>query len=150
MGLYSESRTGLRRYQTDHSSSLIDQLYDQQNNQLCRFISTLSITVLSGHCCRISVPGHRASHIPPPLSPEPICQARARRSNVRREVRAKKPSLTQPRLGTNGLKVTPEPPPMAGQADCLQGQDRSAVTHASSSHARRCFIRLSRDKIRYC
>ncbi|KAG8279485.1 hypothetical protein J6590_104371 [Homalodisca vitripennis] len=38
------------------------------------------------------------------------------------------------------LKVTFEPPPMAGQTDCLQGQDRSAVTHPSSSHAwsRRC------------
>ncbi|KAG8279981.1 hypothetical protein J6590_092521 [Homalodisca vitripennis] len=31
------------------------------------------------------------------------------------EVRAKKPSLTL-NLGTNGLKVTSEPPPMAGQA----------------------------------
>ncbi|KAG8274027.1 hypothetical protein J6590_008154 [Homalodisca vitripennis] len=29
-------------------------------------------------------------------------------------------------LGINGLKVTSEPPPMAGQAGCLQGQDRSA------------------------
>ncbi|KAG8336890.1 Vesicle-mediated ER to Golgi transport protein [Homalodisca vitripennis] len=28
---------------------------------------------------------------------------------------------------------------------CLQGQDRSAVTHSSSSHARRCLILLSRD-----
>ncbi|KAG8291705.1 hypothetical protein J6590_054437 [Homalodisca vitripennis] len=52
-----------------------------------------------------------------------------------REVRAKKPSLTL-NLGTNGLKVTTEPPPMAGQ-------DRSAVTHPSSSHARLCLIRLS-------
>ncbi|KAG8240985.1 hypothetical protein J6590_097235, partial [Homalodisca vitripennis] len=34
--------------------------------------------------------------------------------------------------------VISEPPPMAGQAGCLQGQDRSAVTHPSSSHARRC------------
>ncbi|KAG8276225.1 hypothetical protein J6590_069912 [Homalodisca vitripennis] len=32
---------------------------------------------------------------------------------------------------------------MAGQAGCLQGQYRSAVTHPSSSHARRCLIRLS-------
>ncbi|KAG8284697.1 hypothetical protein J6590_097376, partial [Homalodisca vitripennis] len=60
------------------------------------------------------------------------------------EVRAKKYSLTC-NLGTNGLKVTSEPPPMAGQAGCLQGQDRSAVTHPSSSHARRCLIRLSCD-----
>ncbi|KAG8283997.1 hypothetical protein J6590_003689, partial [Homalodisca vitripennis] len=60
------------------------------------------------------------------------------------EVRAKKPSLTL-NLGTNGLKVTSEPPPMAGQLGCLQGQDRSAVTDPSSSHARRCLIRLSRD-----
>ncbi|KAG8316486.1 hypothetical protein J6590_049610 [Homalodisca vitripennis] len=29
---------------------------------------------------------------------------------------------------------------MAGQAGCLQGQDRSAVNHPSSSHARRCLI----------
>ncbi|KAG8296094.1 hypothetical protein J6590_065081 [Homalodisca vitripennis] len=34
---------------------------------------------------------------------------------------------------------------MAGQAGCLQGQDRSAATHPSSSHARRCLIRLSCD-----
>ncbi|KAG8269697.1 hypothetical protein J6590_101911 [Homalodisca vitripennis] len=54
------------------------------------------------------------------------------------EVRADKPSLRL-NLGTNGLKVTSEPPQMAGQAGCLQGQDRSAVTHPSSSHARRCF-----------
>ncbi|KAG8269172.1 hypothetical protein J6590_004467 [Homalodisca vitripennis] len=52
------------------------------------------------------------------------------------EVRAKKPSLTH-NLGTNGLKVTSEPPPMAGQAGRLQGQDRLAVTCPSSSHARR-------------
>ncbi|KAG8290921.1 hypothetical protein J6590_073144 [Homalodisca vitripennis] len=54
------------------------------------------------------------------------------------EVRAKKPSLTL-NLGTNGLKVTSEPPPMAGQAGRLQGQDRSAVTCPSSSHARRWY-----------
>ncbi|KAG8262804.1 hypothetical protein J6590_046223 [Homalodisca vitripennis] len=29
---------------------------------------------------------------------------------------------------------------MVGQAGCLQGQDHSAVTHPSSSHARRCLI----------
>ncbi|KAG8251512.1 hypothetical protein J6590_078411 [Homalodisca vitripennis] len=52
--------------------------------------------------------------------------------------RAKKASLTQPR--TNGLKVTSEPTPMAGQAVCLQGHYRSAVTHPSSSHARRSVI----------
>ncbi|KAG8334667.1 hypothetical protein J6590_085276 [Homalodisca vitripennis] len=33
-------------------------------------------------------------------------------------------------LGTNDLKVTAELLPMAGQAGCYQGQDRSAVTHA--------------------
>ncbi|KAG8255180.1 hypothetical protein J6590_098999 [Homalodisca vitripennis] len=59
--------------------------------------------------------------------------------------RAKKPSLTL-NLGTNGLKVTSEPPPTAGQASCLQEQDRLAVTHSSSSHARRCLIWLSCDK----
>ncbi|KAG8336991.1 hypothetical protein J6590_034079 [Homalodisca vitripennis] len=42
------------------------------------------------------------------------------------EVRAKKPSLI---LNLeNGSKVTSEPPPTAGQAGCLQGQDRSAGT----------------------
>ncbi|KAG8292381.1 hypothetical protein J6590_041488, partial [Homalodisca vitripennis] len=39
------------------------------------------------------------------------------------EVTAKKPFVTL-NLGTNGLKVTSGPPPMAGQAGCLQGQDR--------------------------
>ncbi|KAG8316510.1 hypothetical protein J6590_049636 [Homalodisca vitripennis] len=34
---------------------------------------------------------------------------------------------------------------MAGQVGCFQGQDRSAVTHPSSSHARRCSVRLSCD-----
>ncbi|KAG8283950.1 hypothetical protein J6590_003642 [Homalodisca vitripennis] len=48
------------------------------------------------------------------------------------------------KLGTNGLKVTSEPPPMAGQAGCFQGQDRSAVTNPRRSHARRCLIRLGR------
>ncbi|KAG8334030.1 hypothetical protein J6590_098523 [Homalodisca vitripennis] len=64
-----------------------------------------------------------------------------------REVRAKKTSLTLI-LGTNGLKVTSEPPPMAGQAGCFQGQDRSAVTYPSSSHARRCLIWLFCDNRR--
>ncbi|KAG8336634.1 hypothetical protein J6590_041003 [Homalodisca vitripennis] len=41
--------------------------------------------------------------------------------------------------------LTSEPPPTAGQAGFLQGQDRSAVTHRSSSHARCCLIRLSCD-----
>ncbi|KAG8308782.1 hypothetical protein J6590_101733, partial [Homalodisca vitripennis] len=48
---------------------------------------------------------------------------------------------------TNSLKVTSEPPPTAGQAGCLQGQDHSAVTHPSSSHARRCLIQLSCDNL---
>ncbi|KAG8323296.1 hypothetical protein J6590_006303 [Homalodisca vitripennis] len=60
------------------------------------------------------------------------------------EVRGKKPSLTL-NLVTNGLKGTSEPPPMAGQAGCLQGQHRSAIIHPSSSHARRCFIWISCD-----
>ncbi|KAG8295999.1 hypothetical protein J6590_067588 [Homalodisca vitripennis] len=42
-------------------------------------------------------------------------------------------------------EVTSKPPPMAWQAGCLQGQDRSAATHPSSSHARRCLIRLFSD-----
>ncbi|KAG8249375.1 hypothetical protein J6590_019662 [Homalodisca vitripennis] len=57
---------------------------------------------------------------------------------------AKKPSLSL-NLRTNGLKVTSVPPPMAGQAGCLQGQGRSAVTHPSSSHVRRCLVWLSCD-----
>ncbi|KAG8315320.1 hypothetical protein J6590_073374 [Homalodisca vitripennis] len=64
-----------------------------------------------------------------------------------REVSAKKSSLTL-NLGINGLKVTSEPPPMAGQVGCLQGQDRSAATHPSGSHARRCLIWLSCDNRR--
>ncbi|KAG8331439.1 hypothetical protein J6590_042209 [Homalodisca vitripennis] len=36
--------------------------------------------------------------------------------------------------------MTSESPPMTGQTGCLQGQDRSAVTYPSSSHARHCFI----------
>ncbi|KAG8241312.1 hypothetical protein J6590_089002 [Homalodisca vitripennis] len=35
-------------------------------------------------------------------------------------------------------EVTSETPPTTGKAGCLQGQDRSAVTHPSSIHARRC------------
>ncbi|KAG8317352.1 hypothetical protein J6590_029925 [Homalodisca vitripennis] len=42
------------------------------------------------------------------------------------EVRAKKPSLTL-NPGTNGLKVTSEPPPTAEQAGCLHGQGRSTL-----------------------
>ncbi|KAG8331684.1 hypothetical protein J6590_035638 [Homalodisca vitripennis] len=34
-------------------------------------------------------------------------------------------------------QVTSEPPAMAGQASCFQGQDRSAVTHPSSNHAQK-------------
>ncbi|KAG8262691.1 hypothetical protein J6590_049239 [Homalodisca vitripennis] len=64
---------------------------------------------------------------------------------------AKKPSITL-NLGTNGLKVTSEPPPpMAGQAGCLQGQDRSAVIYPSSSYAqRRCRLasRLQTNNVR--
>ncbi|KAG8337598.1 hypothetical protein J6590_017692, partial [Homalodisca vitripennis] len=52
------------------------------------------------------------------------------------EVRAKKPCLTL-NLGTNGLKVASEPPPMAGTG--------SLSSNKSSSHARRCLIRLSQD-----
>ncbi|KAG8275950.1 hypothetical protein J6590_074856 [Homalodisca vitripennis] len=54
-------------------------------------------------------------------------------SDVRRCTRRKKPSLTL-NLGTNGLKVTSKPPPTAGQAGCLQGQDRSAGGFPSKSH----------------
>ncbi|KAG8301452.1 hypothetical protein J6590_053525 [Homalodisca vitripennis] len=62
------------------------------------------------------------------------------------EVTDENPSITLI-LGTNDLKVTSEPPPVAGEVVCLQGQDRSAV-HPSSSHARRCLIWLSRDNRR--
>ncbi|KAG8283764.1 hypothetical protein J6590_011135 [Homalodisca vitripennis] len=66
---------------------------------------------------------------------------------MRGEVRAEKPTLTL-NVRVNGLKVTSETPPMAGQADCLQGHDRSAATHPSSSHARPCLIWLSRHNRR--
>ncbi|KAG8291842.1 regulation of ligase activity protein [Homalodisca vitripennis] len=89
----------------------------------------------------------------------PECQhwavwALANLTRVYREVRAKKPSLTQPgdqHLTLQHLKVTSQPPPMAGQAGCLQGQDRSAVTHPSSIHTRCCLVRLSCDNrcVRY-
>ncbi|KAG8303072.1 hypothetical protein J6590_018533 [Homalodisca vitripennis] len=36
-----------------------------------------------------------------------------------------------------------QPPPIAGQTSCLQGQDRLAFTHPSSSHDRRNHINLS-------
>ncbi|KAG8248672.1 hypothetical protein J6590_035440 [Homalodisca vitripennis] len=49
---------------------------------------------------------------------------------------AKKPSLTRD-LGTNGLKVSSEPPPMAGQAD--QGRDRG---HPSKQQARSTLFEL--------
>ncbi|KAG8303501.1 hypothetical protein J6590_007159 [Homalodisca vitripennis] len=54
-------------------------------------------------------------------------------------------SEQRPCGGSNdqGLKVTSKPPPMAGLA--VACKDRSAVTHPSSSHARRCLIQLSRD-----
>ncbi|KAG8312114.1 hypothetical protein J6590_030029 [Homalodisca vitripennis] len=58
--------------------------------------------------------------------------------------RAKKPSRTLI-TGTDGLKVTSEPSPTAGQAGYLEGQDRSAVPQPSSSHARRCLTWLFCD-----
>ncbi|KAG8294473.1 hypothetical protein J6590_102166, partial [Homalodisca vitripennis] len=46
-------------------------------------------------------------------------------------------------LGTNGLKVTSESPPVAvQQTTCKDVKDRSAVIHPSSSHARRSLIRF--------
>ncbi|KAG8264415.1 hypothetical protein J6590_011707 [Homalodisca vitripennis] len=52
----------------------------------------------------------------------------------------RKLGLSNLELGANGLKVTSEPSPIAGQAY------RSVqVTQPSSSHARRYLIRLSRD-----
>ncbi|KAG8292772.1 hypothetical protein J6590_031751 [Homalodisca vitripennis] len=59
-------------------------------------------------------------------------------NNIKSEVRAKKPSLLL-NLGTNP-EVTSELPPTSRHAGCLQEQDRSTVTHASSSHARRCIV----------
>ncbi|KAG8337639.1 hypothetical protein J6590_017734 [Homalodisca vitripennis] len=50
-------------------------------------------------------------------------------------VMANKSSLTL-NLGTNGLKLTSETPPMVGQAGYLQRQDRSAVTHPSKQQPR--------------
>ncbi|KAG8336597.1 hypothetical protein J6590_042118 [Homalodisca vitripennis] len=60
--------------------------------------------------------------------------------NGKGEVRTKNPSVTL-NLGTNGLKVTSEPPPMAG----LLARIGSLSGHPSSSHARRCLIWLSCD-----
>ncbi|KAG8302769.1 hypothetical protein J6590_025048 [Homalodisca vitripennis] len=59
--------------------------------------------------------------------------------------RAKKPSLTR-NLGSNGLKVTSEPPLTAGQAGCLQGQDR--LSGHPSKQLPRCLIWLSCDNPR--
>ncbi|KAG8301457.1 hypothetical protein J6590_053530 [Homalodisca vitripennis] len=59
------------------------------------------------------------------------------------EDRAKKPSLTI-NLGKKRLKMTSKPPQMAGQADCLQGQERSAVTHPSSLICLSCDNRRTR------
>ncbi|KAG8259171.1 hypothetical protein J6590_017350 [Homalodisca vitripennis] len=88
---------------------------------------------------------------PSKLVEEPMgerCRALSHMSRSRDsagKVRAKKPSVTL-NLGTNGLKVTSESPPMAGgQAGYLHGQDRSAVIHPSSSHARCCLIWLAYD-----
>ncbi|KAG8320188.1 hypothetical protein J6590_075002 [Homalodisca vitripennis] len=57
-------------------------------------------------------------------------------------LRVNKNSLT---LNLGVKTVTSETPLMAGQTGCLQGQNRSAVTHPCSSHARRYWIRLSCD-----
>ncbi|KAG8259094.1 hypothetical protein J6590_017268 [Homalodisca vitripennis] len=62
-----------------------------------------------------------------------------------RRSRAKKPSLTLINLGTNGLKVTSEPPLMAGRADACE--DRIAQ-RSRSNHARLCLTWLSRDNHR--
>ncbi|KAG8283416.1 hypothetical protein J6590_019009 [Homalodisca vitripennis] len=60
------------------------------------------------------------------------------------EVRANNPSLTL-NLGTNGLKVTSEPTnDQAGELLARTGS-LSRLRSPSSSHARRCLIRLSRD-----
>ncbi|KAG8322824.1 hypothetical protein J6590_015814 [Homalodisca vitripennis] len=54
----------------------------------------------------------------------------------------KKHSLTL-NLGTNGLKLPCEPPPMIGQAVCLKVQDRSMVIHPRTSQAQGCLIRYA-------
>ncbi|KAG8320205.1 hypothetical protein J6590_074367 [Homalodisca vitripennis] len=58
---------------------------------------------------------------------------------------AHSPGKGEIRVRLPAEQVTSEPPPMAGQAGRLQGQDRSVVTCPSSSHARRCLIWLSCD-----
>ncbi|KAG8261335.1 hypothetical protein J6590_075191 [Homalodisca vitripennis] len=58
------------------------------------------------------------------------------------------PSLTL-NLGTNDIRVTPEPPQRAGKAECLQGQDRSEVTCPSSSYSRQfkeAFMLFDKDE----
>ncbi|KAG8307304.1 hypothetical protein J6590_024952 [Homalodisca vitripennis] len=58
------------------------------------------------------------------------------------EVRAKKPSLTL-NMGTKGLlKVTSKPPPMAGQAGCLQGRTGSLSGHPSKQQPRSTLLDL--------
>ncbi|KAG8336191.1 hypothetical protein J6590_049429 [Homalodisca vitripennis] len=60
------------------------------------------------------------------------------------EVRAKKPSLTLNLRLRGDFRTTTN----GRAANRLQGQDRQAVTHPSSSHARRYLIRLSCDNCR--
>ncbi|KAG8311492.1 hypothetical protein J6590_042358 [Homalodisca vitripennis] len=66
---------------------------------------------------------------------------------MRHEVRTKKPRLKL-NMGAISLMVTSVPSPTAWQASCLQGQDRSEVSHPSSSHVRRCVIWLPCDNRR--
>ncbi|KAG8337017.1 hypothetical protein J6590_034105 [Homalodisca vitripennis] len=73
----------------------------------------------------------RVSHGYRPLVVIYLLASSLTRDPFGREVRANKPSLTLD-LASNGLKVTSEPPPMAGQVSCLQGEDRSPFTHPAA------------------
>ncbi|KAG8245222.1 hypothetical protein J6590_005531 [Homalodisca vitripennis] len=57
---------------------------------------------------------------------------------------AKKPSLKL-RIGTNGLEVTSDQPPMAEQAGRLQGQDHSASKLRDNPGGIRKRVRLTAD-----
>ncbi|KAG8262490.1 hypothetical protein J6590_052135 [Homalodisca vitripennis] len=72
--------------------------------------------------------------------------------NIRkgRKVRAKKSSLTL-NLETNGLKVTSEPPPMAGHSGCIATACKDRITQRPPIQAAAtlaCMIRLSCDNRR--
>ncbi|KAG8312160.1 hypothetical protein J6590_028388 [Homalodisca vitripennis] len=110
------------------AESLITRCQVTTDNLICRALETCGTLVLT----MAAAPDHSVI---------------GRIGNVLNKMAAKQSPLVTPSW-KNSSKVTSEPPPTAGQEDYLQKQDRSAVTHPGSSHARRCLIRLSRDNRR--